>query len=187
MSESRSRGLPATMRSKRNSSSSSWSARPAFSARGDDGADGERLQRVGEVVLLRPPLTGRGLGHDERLGADLAGEEPLDELGLGLPLAGGVGHGAAQGDGAVERVGDAEEVLGQAGAVDLAVEHPLEGVLDGGRRATGRSVHQTSCEPLGAPAEAVSPTDSGVLPWPARSGRTEPDSSSARKRSTMPR
>ena len=138
----------------------------------DDGLDSVGLDGVGQVALGAPALRGDTLEYGKGLGADLAVEEPADERGLVGALTGRVCHSATQGDAAVEDPDDGEELLRQPGTVGAAGESTGERVAARGRGSAGGTLHQMS------PPSA--------LAVPTFSRTTSPDSSSARKRSTMP-
>jgi len=54
------------------------------------------LEHVGEVTGGRPALRDRGLDQAESRGSDLAGEDLVDQSGLGLPRDGHVRRQPAQ-------------------------------------------------------------------------------------------
>ena len=137
---------------------------------GRQGLDGEVLDRVDQVALGGPPLPDHA-GHELNSGrSDLVGEQPPHELAFGAGLTSGVRQGPAQSSAGLEGTAHTEEVVGQGGRFDGPAgstgQQRVQGSLAvSGRRARG-SLHQTSP--------------------PTRSGLMSPDSSSARKRSTMP-
>ena len=83
-SASRRPGLPATIRSKRNSSSSTWSPRPPALGGGEHGLDGEALEGVAQVALGRSSAGRRARRRGRRRPAPtLPPKSARDEAALG--------------------------------------------------------------------------------------------------------
>lgn len=135
---------------------------------------GQLLQGVHQVARTRPAGTHHA-GHQVGGGAaDLATEEALDELGLGLALLRRVGENPAQRDLTVEQRGDVGQLGGERAGVDgRVVRQRVETLTCGSQCLSARSVHRVASAFVAA-SSSPSRNRSMVRLWRACSSSDSP-------------